>query len=297
MIKSMTGFASATRETELATVSISVKSVNHRFLDVQFRLPQTVTLAEAPLRVIVQRHVARGRIEITAHALMRRVSAPAIEINEGFVAALAEAVETARARGFVAGTLTPSDLLRFPQAISISEQPAGAPEEETRQMQQYVEEALERALQELGTMRRREGQFLRDDLEQRRSTLVHAIEEVALAANGGSAALQARLAERIQEIAGNLTPEPALIAQEIVRFAARSDISEEVVRFRAHLVHWEELGNGPEPCGRKLDFLLQEMNREINTIGAKAEGLRVSELIVNVKAELERMREQVQNVE
>jgi uncharacterized protein (TIGR00255 family) len=297
MITSMTGFASATRETELATVSVGVKSVNHRFLDVQFRLPQGVMLAEGPLRAIVQRHVARGRVEITAHVVMRRASAPAIEINEGFVAALAEAVETARARGFVAGTLSPSDLLRFPQAITISEQTVGAPEDETRQMQQNMEGALDQALQELGTMRRREGQFLREDLEQRRMTLVHAIEEVAVAANGGSAALQARLAERIQEIAGNLTPEPALIAQEIVRFAARSDISEEVVRFRAHLVHWEELGNGPEPCGRKLDFLLQEMNREINTIGAKAEGLRVSELIVDVKAELERMREQVQNVE
>jgi uncharacterized protein (TIGR00255 family) len=297
MIKSMTGFASATRETELATVNVSVKSVNHRFLDVQFRLPQSVPLAEAALRNIVQRHVARGRIEITAHVVLRRVSAPQVEINEGFVAALVGAIEKARALGFVAGTLAPGDLLRFPQAITVSEQAVGAPEDETRQTQGYVEEALDQALVELSTMRRREGQFLRDDLDQRRSTLVRAIEDVATAASGGSAALQARLAERIQDISGNLTPEPALIAQEIVRFAARSDIAEEIVRFRAHLVHWDELANGPEPCGRKLDFLLQEMNREINTIGAKAEGLRVSELIVNVKSELERMREQVQNVE
>ena len=88
-----------------------------------------------------------------------------------------------------------------------------------------------------------------------------------------------------------------MIAQEIVRAAARSDISEEVTRFRAHLAHWEALADGDEPCGRKLDFLLQEMNREINTIGSKADGLRVSELIINAKAELEKMREQVQNVE
>jgi uncharacterized protein (TIGR00255 family) len=297
MIKSMTGFSSATRESELATVSVSVKSVNHRFLDVQFRLPQVTPIAEAALRIIVQKHVARGRVEITAHVQLRRASAPAIDINEAFVAALAQAVGTARSKGFVAGPLSPADLLRFPQAIVISEQAVGAPEEETRQVQQYVEEALDQALQELGTMRRREGQFLRDDLEQRRLMLVKAIEEVAVAANNGSHALQARLADRIQEIAGNLTPDPGMIAQEIVRFAARSDIAEEVVRFRAHLVHWDELGTGPEPCGRKLDFLLQEMNREINTIGAKAEGLRVSELIVHVKAELERMREQVQNVE
>jgi uncharacterized protein (TIGR00255 family) len=297
MIKSMTGFASATRETELATLSVSVKSVNHRFLDVQFRLPQAAALAEGALRAVVSRHVARGRVEITAHVQMRRGTSPAVDINETFVAALAGAIERARARGFVEGTLSPSDLLRFPQAIVVSEQAVDTPEDEARQMQQQVEEALDAALVELGSMRIREGQFLRDDLDQRRSMLVNAIEEVAAAANGGSAALQARLADRIQEIGANLTPEPGLIAQEIVRFAARSDISEEIVRFRAHLVHWQELANGPEPCGRKLDFLLQEMNREINTIGAKAEGLRVSELIVNVKAELERMREQVQNVE
>jgi uncharacterized protein (TIGR00255 family) len=213
------------------------------------------------------------------------------------VSALADAVDRARTLGFVAGSLSPADLLRFPQAITITDQAVGAPEDETKQVQQSIEEALDQALQEMGGMRRREGQFLRDDLESRRQMLIKAIDDVAMAANNGSQSLQTRLAERIQEIAGNLTPDPAAIAQEIVRFAARSDISEEVVRFRAHLVHWDELGNAPEPCGRKLDFLLQEMNREINTIGAKAEGLRVSELIVHVKAELERMREQVQNVE
>jgi uncharacterized protein (TIGR00255 family) len=297
MIKSMTGFSAATRESDLATVSVSVKSVNHRFLDVQFRLPQVVPVSEASLRAIVQKHVARGRVEITAHVQLRRQSSPAVDINESFVSALADAVDRARTLGFVAGSLSPADLLRFPQAITITDQAVGAPEDETKQVQQSTEEALDQALQELGGMRRREGQFLRDDLESRRQMLIKAIDDVAMAANNGSQSLQARLAERIQEIAGNLTPDPAAIAQEIVRFAARSDISEEVVRFRAHLVHWDELGNAPEPCGRKLDFLLQEMNREINTIGAKAEGLRVSELIVHVKAELERMREQVQNVE
>jgi uncharacterized protein (TIGR00255 family) len=297
MIKSMTGFSAATRESDLATVSVSVKSVNHRFLDVQFRLPQVVPVSEAPLRAIVQKHVARGRVEITAHVQLRRQSSPAVDINEAFVSALADAVDRARTMGFVAGSLSPADLLRFPQAITITDQAVGAPEDETKQVQQSIEEALDHALQELGGMRRREGQFLRDDLESRRQMLIKSIDEVAVAANNGSQSLQTRLAERIQDIAGNLTPDPAAIAQEIVRFAARSDISEEVVRFRAHLVHWDELGNAPEPCGRKLDFLLQEMNREINTIGAKAEGLRVSELIVHVKAELERMREQVQNVE
>jgi uncharacterized protein (TIGR00255 family) len=109
--------------------------------------------------------------------------------------------------------------------------------------------------------------------------------------------VEARLHDRVAEISAELPVDQAMLAQEIVRAAARSDISEEVTRFRAHLAHWAALADAPEPCGRKLDFLLQEMNREINTIGSKADGMNVSELIITAKAELEKMREQVQNVE
>ena len=128
--------------------------------------------------------------------------------------------------------------------------------------------------------------------------LVDLIEHLRVAADQGrSARSRARLRERIEELRLELPVDHAMIAQEIVRAAARSDISEEVTRFRAHLAHWRALADADEPCGRKLDFLLQEMNREINTIGSKADGIHVSELIINAKAELERMREQVQNVE
>ena len=113
----------------------------------------------------------------------------------------------------------------------------------------------------------------------------------------GRTALEVRLQDRVREISLDLPVDEAMIAQEIVRTVQRSDISEEVTRFRAHLSHWDALTDGPEPCGRKLDFLLQEMNREINTIGSKADGQAVSELVVTAKAELEKMREQVQNVE
>jgi len=146
-------------------------------------------------------------------------------------------------------------------------------------------------------MRVREGGHLRTDLDGRQQALAMLIEGLRVAAEDGRVTLERRLRDRIDEIALELPVDQAMIAQEIVRAAQRSDISEEVTRFRAHLSHWSALVDGDEPCGRKLDFLLQEMNREINTIGAKADGLGVSELIINAKAELERMREQVQNVE
>jgi uncharacterized protein (TIGR00255 family) len=120
---------------------------------------------------------------------------------------------------------------------------------------------------------------------------------VAVAADEGRVVLEQRLAERVRELRTELQADETAVAQEIVRIASRSDISEEVSRFRAHVSHWVALSDSAEPCGRKLDFLLQEMNREVNTIGSKADGLRVSEIIIGAKAELEKMREQVQNVE
>jgi len=146
-------------------------------------------------------------------------------------------------------------------------------------------------------MRVREGDHLRNDLDARRNLLGELITRLENAAEEGRVEVESRLHERVAEISRELPVDQAMIAQEIVRSAARSDISEEVTRFRAHLAHWIALAEGDEPCGRKLDFLLQEMNREINTIGSKADGLRISELIIAAKAELEKMREQVQNVE
>jgi uncharacterized protein (TIGR00255 family) len=120
---------------------------------------------------------------------------------------------------------------------------------------------------------------------------------VVEAAEAGRREFEGRLLERARELAGAIPVDHGLVAQEVVRVAQRSDISEEVTRFQGHLAHWDDLTGGGEPCGRKLDFLLQEMNREINTIGSKADGGMVSELVIQVKAELERLREQVQNVE
>ena len=297
MITSMTGFASATHEGEGATTSVTVKSVNHRFLDLQLRVPSSLAAAENALRGQIQQRLARGRVEVTVTVQARRVTTPVVELDEAFAGRLAAAIERAREIGVVGGMLQPGDLLRFPQALAVREAPVASPEDEAAQLKRGAETALGAALEALDAMRRREGELLQADLDGRRSTLAAAIERVAEAAAQGQGILRTRLHERVGDLGSGLALDPAAVAQEVVRFVARSDISEELVRFRAHLVHWNDLAGGPEPCGRKLDFLLQEMNREVNTIGSKSEGLQVSPIIVDMKAELERMREQVQNVE
>jgi uncharacterized protein (TIGR00255 family) len=296
MLRSMTGFASLTREDQRATVGVTIRAVNHRYLDVQLRLPQSLMGSETSLRSLIQRHVARGRVELSVSVQMRETPPPEVELHEEFVRRLADAIDRARQQGLVSGHLTPGDLVRIPQALVFRERPADAPEA-IGDLAGLVEAAVEETVCALDQMRQHEGEHLQADLDGRRDALAMMIERLAAAAAEGRAALETRLAERVRELGRDVPADPAAIAQEIVRTAARSDISEEVTRFRAHLAHWAALTESAEPSGRKLDFLLQEMNREINTIGSKADGLAVTALIVDAKAELEKMREQVQNVE
>jgi uncharacterized protein (TIGR00255 family) len=235
-------------------------------------------------------------VELAVSLQQRQPAAIEVELNEAFLSAIGGAIERARELGYVAGAMTPGDLLRFPQALAISER-VGSTQQEIQSVGPLVERAVEDALEELDAMRTTEGGFLRTDLDARRVQLGTLFQDVARAAELGIAGLQARPAERVRELRADSLADEAAVAQEIARFAGRSDITEEVVRFRGHLEHWQALSDGPEPCGRKLDFLLQEMNREVNTAASKAEGPAVSEIIVSLKAELEKMREQVQNVE
>jgi uncharacterized protein (TIGR00255 family) len=293
----MTGFASLTHEDEHATVDVSLRAVNHRFLDLQIRGPNWLCDLEPRVRAILQRGLARGRVEATLSVQTRAATVPDVTVNIEFVRTLAAALEHARAEGLVSGSLSASDILRLPQAVSIRERTPGGDPEGIGALGATVERALELALEELNAMRAREGAHLQADLDARLVTLGGAIDRLAALADAGRAAVEARLQERVAELARSLPVDEGLLAQEIVRTAARSDISEEVTRFRAHLAHWIVPSDGAEPCGRKLDFLLQEMNREINTIGSKADGLGVTEVVIAAKAELEKMREQVQNVE
>jgi uncharacterized protein (TIGR00255 family) len=297
VIKSMTGFASLSYDDEAMTIGVTVRSVNHRFLDLQLRIPPSIATLEPRLRGLVQQRVARGRVEVSVTIQLRRTPAFEIELNEGFLEALAEALERARGRGIITGALTPGDLLRFPQALAIRDKDGAASDDEQHVLAARVEEAVSAALAELDAMRTREGAYLRADLDARRTELGALYDRVATAAEAGLEAMQARLVERVRDLRADALVDEATVAQEIAKFVGRSDISEEVVRFRGHLGHWQALSDSPEPCGRKLDFLLQEMNREVNTTASKAEGPAVSELIVALKAELEKMREQVQNVE
>lgn len=296
MIKSMTGFASLTREDEAATVSVTARSVNHRYLDLQIHLPQSLPRLEPRIRELAQKRLARGRVEIRVTARRRAPLPVEVAVDEGLLAALVEAAgrpDVVRATG--GNGWTAGELLGFPRVLTIVDRAAES--EADPAVDPLVARAVGDALDELDRMRANEGRHLRRDLDGRLAALVRIVDDVEGCAAAGAETLAQRLEARLAELGPEARADPAASAQEVVRFVARSDVHEELARLRAHVSHWGALADGPEPCGRKLDFLLQEMNREVNTLGAKAGGQRTPELVVAAKAELEKLREQAQNVE
>lgn len=290
----MTGFASVGRDEAGQQVSVTVKSVNHRFLDIQLKMPAALARLETRLKTLVQQRMTRGRVEIQLAWDQLEETPREVVLNERLLAEINAAVDLARERGLVTGALSASDLCRIPHVLEVRTAEPDALSDSTTEL---LESALADALDALVQMRATEGRFLAADLDTRLTTLLAFVDAVEGEAASGQAALEARLRERLAALPSDLQLDPAAVTQEVVRFVARSDIHEEVSRMRGHMEHWRHLAGGPEPCGRKLDFLVQEMNREINTIGSKAEGLHATELVVSAKAELERVKEQVQNVE
>jgi uncharacterized protein (TIGR00255 family) len=296
VIRSMTGFASVSKDDGEQKVTVTAKSVNHRFLDLALKAPQTLAPIEARLRAVVQQRLARGRIELSVSFELSSEPVREVVLNAQLLERVSQAIESARAKGLITGALSVSDLIRIPQALEIRHADSSNGALSTA-ASDLVESAVTEAVDALVAMRETEGRFLRADLEARLATLSDLVSDVERESREGQQQLEARLRERLGSLPLDLQGDPNAVGQEIVKFVARSDVDEELVRLRGHFEHWKSLADGPEPCGRKLDFLVQEMNREINTIGSKAEGGRATAIVIAVKAELERVREQVQNVE
>ncbi len=297
MIRSMTGFAALSRESAGEHVHVTAKSVNHRFLDVAVKMPHALTSLDARIRTLAQQRLTRGRVEISISAEVTTPPAREVVIDDALLDQIAAALSAARARGLISGPLTPGDLLRLPQVLEIRSRPADPGGSVSASLAALVEIVVAETLDALVAMRATEGRYLSADLDARLATLSAFVATLERESAEGQKQLETRLRERIAALSPDVQGDPAAVAQEVVRIVARSDIDEEIVRLRSHLEHWRTLADGPEACGRKLDFLVQEMNREVNTIGSKVEGARGTEVVIAAKAELERVKEQVQNVE
>lgn len=293
MIKSMTAFASAEITTENLTVQVEIRSYNSRYLDIVLRLPQQCYPVENKIKAIITDTVARGRLEVHLH--IRDISDEAYDFELNLSKAKAYHNALAHLKGiFNSGAEISLDLLLGAGDIIV-------PAERDKNMEnrwQDIGKCLRQALDDLEVMRKREGASIAKDFNQRIRYVEQCIAKIRQASSDLLMLYQNRLKERISALTDGLIDiDPGRIAQEAALLADKSDISEEIVRATSHIEQFRHIMNSGQPAGRKLNFLLQELNREFNTMGSKTEKATVSHMIVDVKAELEKIREQVQNIE
>jgi len=288
----MTGFGAGRGEAGGEAISVELRSVNGKFCEVKPRLPRELSALEPELIKIIKARVSRGVIE----AFVRRETGDARgslpRADLALAAAYAKAFRELKDSLGLAGEPTVQDLAALEGVISLGE---AAPDLEG--VSSALQAALEAGIEALDQMRRREGEALARDLFARLDAIEKGAREVARLAPDQINAVRERLSARIAELTRGVPLDSARLAQEVALFADRTDVSEELTRLASHLAQARALIASQAPAGRKLEFLVQELNREINTIGSKSQHAGIASTVVELKAELERIREQVQNVE
>lgn len=291
MPQSMTGYGRCTLAQDGREVTIELKSVNHRFLDLAFRMPRSFAFLENDMRAHISNKLARGHVDIFVTYKNSRDDARKVTLDS---ALLGEYLTTLRQGGIdhmLDDNLRLRDVLSMQDVLTVEEA-----DEDQQALSALTLSALDTALDSLCAMRRREGEAMRGDVETRLDTLertAHAIDERA---PQWLEEYRQRLRARIEEIC-QMQLDEARLTQEVALAADKAAVDEETVRLRSHIAQMRDLLKQSEPTGRKLDFLVQEMNREVNTTGSKSSDLILTGMVVDAKAELEKIREQIQNIE
>jgi uncharacterized protein (TIGR00255 family) len=294
MIRSMTGYGAASLESEALRAAVTVRSLNHRFLDLSLHLPRRLQALEVEAKEQVAAVVARGRVEVSLQAVLPQGEAETVVASRPLVASLVRALRDMQNEHGLEGGASVADLVRFPGALERVETASTVPEE----VRTAVGELLGRALDGLSAMRRAEGERLRVELERLLAVIEAGATRIEARVADSRETRQAALLERVRALVGELGLEEARLYQEVVRAVERHDVAEEIQRLRSHAASARDLLTGDgAPAGKRLDFLAQELMREANTIGSKVQDAPAVREVVDLKAEIERLREQVQNVE
>ena len=287
---SMTGYGRAFREVDGRQMTVEVKSVNHRFLDISFRMPRNLMFLEDAARKAIGAKLARGHVDMFVTYRNLRTDARKVTVDRALFEAYAGALESVSDLG-LADDRTLMGIARMPDVMTVVEA-----EEDQQAVQALLEATLNEALDQLLAMRRREGEAMKRDLSGR----VDAIERMTAAVEARYpetvAEYTQRLRDAVLELTGSTIDEGRLV-MEVAIMADRSAIAEEIVRLNSHVQQLRALFESPEPIGRRIDFIVQELNREVNTISSKSQDIPITQLTVDLKSEIEKLREQLQNVE
>ncbi len=291
-MRSMTGFGRADLERDGVRVAVDVRALNHRFFELKLSLPRGWGAHEAEMRKLVQDFVERGRIEVTLRRTSLRPSASRLVVNEQLAIQYIQAIRRLGKRLELEQALAPESVLQRPEIFQVVEE-----DEDYRSEVELGRQALLAALKALDAERLREGKAMKKDLTARLRELERASHKIGKLSAASRRAIVAGFQTRVRELAAIVPLDERRLYEDAVATAQRADISEEMVRLATHLAAFRQLLAEPRAVGRKIDFLLQEINREVNTMASKSQNAELTRVAVEAKSELEKIREQVQNVE
>ncbi|MGB9792416.1 MAG: YicC/YloC family endoribonuclease [Thermacetogeniaceae bacterium] len=292
MLMSMTGFGSSKTVEAGLKVSVEIRSLNHRFCEIMVRLPRSYISLEERIREEVRKRISRGHVEVFVSIDDEGEKRRNVKLDKDLVIAYYNCLRELAEMLDIDCQLSIIQLVQLPEVIVIEQE-----EEDLERIWMVTEKTLNDALDQVIAMRMREGKRILDDFLMRKSRLEEILKKISERAPDVNEELVERLRSRLRSMLEDTEIDENRLMAEAVLYAERSNITEEIVRLSSHLGQLSEMLNSTEPVGRRIDFLLQEMYREINTIGSKAPDLIISPLVVEFKSELEKMREQVQNVE
>ena len=293
MIKSMTGYGRARRELHKRDITVEVRSVNNRYLDCAVRMPRMYAFAEDAVKQCVQKAVSRGKVDVFISVDASAADVAKVTVNRELAAQYAAALkELSEVCGPTAYRVTPDQLARFPDVLTVTKA-----DEDLETVSADLCAVLEEALAAFNAMRATEGARLAEDIGNRLDNILTGTGQVEARSPETVAEYRRKLTARMQEVLQSATVDEQRILTEAAVYADKVAVDEETVRLRSHVSQLRNMLASDEPMGRKMDFLIQEVNRESNTIGSKCSDVEIAQVVVNLKAEVEKMREQVQNVE
>ncbi|MEH7117833.1 YicC/YloC family endoribonuclease [Neobacillus vireti] len=291
MVTSMTGFGRGKTEAGSFSVNVEIKTVNHRFSEINIRMPRQLLKIEDKMKKTLSQHIRRGRVEVYVSVEGEGTVARKIQVDWKLIEEYFQFINEAKSKYGIEGTITIQELLNRTDLLHIEESETG-----NEEIEKLVLSALKEAVTLLKQMRVAEGEELKKDLLAISAQLDANITELQKFAPLVVQAFKERLTKRMQEFVNGQLDETRILT-EVAVFADKADINEEITRLRSHIQQFLQTLNESEPIGRKLDFLVQEMNREANTIGSKANDSNIAKKVVEIKSLLEKLKEQVQNIE
>lgn len=292
LIKSMTGFGRGRAMVGDVEVITEVRTVNHRFLDISLRLPRQYSGFEPEIRRVVSQVVKRGKADVTVTRTGGKGNLMDVTLDRSLASSYHQCLQELKEEFGLAGTITISDMLTLKDIVVPLER-----EENIEEEWGLVETSLRSALNALDDMRRVEGAALWRDIEAMMKGIRESAGLIPPLAHQVTTAAKQRLEKRVQELTGGVELDPERLLQEVALLADRSDVTEEITRLESHVDQFLSFGRQGSPLGRKLDFLLQELHREVNTMGAKSASTDIASTVVSIKADVEKVREQTQNIE